>query len=83
MEASNISTYLYFSELGDGWAVAVLDTQDESNFIKEGQKSCKNSAPYWISGSTNFYNAEINYTDYIANNSGTQPSNVVWHFVFH
>ena len=60
----------FFPEIGEGWAPAVLDTQEEFDFIKEGQKTFKNSEPYWIGGSTN-QNDKITYTEYIANNLGT------------
>ena len=67
----NMQHICIFSDLGDGWAVAVLDTQEECDFIKVGQERFQNSAPYWIAGSTMFYNVTIKYNDYIANNSGT------------
>ena len=66
--------FVYFScflEIGNGWGPAVLDTQEEHDFIREGQKTFTNSLPYWIGGFTNEPNATINYTEYIANNSGT------------
>ena len=63
---------LHCLEIGQGWETAVLDTQEEYDFIREGQKSFIDSASYWISGSTNLeIDTEFNYTDYIGNNSGT------------
>ena len=62
---------LYFTELGDGWGPASLDTQHEHDLIKEAQKLFSNSVPYWIGGSANYLpNVTINFTEYIANNSG-------------
>ena len=62
---------MFSSEIGFGWRAAVLDTQEEYDLIREGQKSFSNSVPYWIGGSANFSsNVMINYTDYIANDSG-------------
>ena len=63
--------FTFFPEIGKGWAPAVLDTQEEFDFIRIGQKTFTNSAPYWIGGSTNEPNDTTDYTKYIANNSGT------------
>ena len=57
-----------------GWEPAVLDTKQEHDFIKEGQKSFINSAPYWISGSTDTDKKQyiwFNFPDYLADNSGS------------
>ena len=58
-------------EIGNGWGSAVLNTQYELDFIKQGQRGFNNSVFYWIGGSADQPNATINYTDYIADNSGT------------
>ena len=63
--------YCVFIEIGDGWRAAILNTSEELDFIREGQRSFSNSLPYWIGGSTNEPNAIINYTEYITNSSGT------------
>ena len=62
---------LYFLELGTGWEPAVLNTEEEHEFIREGQKSFASSVPYWIGGSTNQPNDTFNYSEYITNSSGT------------
>ena len=69
----------YLSELGNEWQPAVLDTQEEHDFIREGQKSFRNSARYWIGGSSNS-NDTIEYTDYIADSSGIVTSQVLRYF---
>ena len=60
----------YISQ-GNGWRTATFETQDEYNFIIQGQKTFYNSYPYWINGSTNtFPEVNLNYTDYFPNNTG-------------
>ena len=66
-----VSSKFHFSEIGKGWGPAILNTWRELYFIKEGQKSSTNSAPYWIAGSTNLsLEVQIGYDNYIANNLG-------------
>ena len=60
----------YISEFGNEWQPAILDTEEEYDFIREGQKSFSNSVPYWIGGSTDS-NDTVEYNDYIADSSGT------------
>ena len=55
-----------FLEIGDGWRAAILNTSEEHDFLREGQKSFSDSVPYWIDGFTNFSSdAMITYTDII------------------
>ena len=63
---------MFSTEIGNGWETAVLNTEEEYDFLKQGQRSFSNSLPYWIGGSTNSTNLEdtIEYSDYIENNSG-------------
>ena len=67
----------FSSEIGYGWRPAVLDTQEEYDFIREGQKSFNDSASYWIGGSTDS-NGIFEYSDYIGNNSGS-ITDYEWH----
>ena len=39
-------------DLGNGWWPAALDTQEELDFVREGQRSFSSSVPYWIDGFT-------------------------------
>ena len=57
---------MFFSDIGN-------DTQEEYDFIREGQKSFHSSAPYWIGGSAgnSLLQQYITYRDYIGNNSGS------------
>ena len=66
---SGVSTKILFSEIGNGWEPAVLDTQEEYDFIKEGQRSFSSSVEYWIGGSTNATQF-FTYSDYVTNDSG-------------
>ena len=59
---------MFSSEIGYGRKPAVLNTEEEHEFIREGQRSFNNSLPYWIGGSTNL-EGTIKYSDYIGNNS--------------
>ena len=42
---------LIFSDLGNGWRPAYFENRHEQDYIKQGQKTLRNSAPYWINGS--------------------------------
>ena len=42
---------LYFAELGDGWAPAVLETEIERDFIRQSQKGLGDAKDYFIGGS--------------------------------
>ena len=42
---------LYCSELGDGWAPTVLETEEEHDFIKQSQKGLSDAGNYFIGGS--------------------------------
>ena len=65
---------LSISEMGNGWAPVVINSQEEYDFLRQGQKTLRNSVPYWINGSTNVQQQLglefLNYSDYIANDSG-------------
>ena len=67
---------LSISEMGNGWAPVVINSQEEYDFLRQGQKTIRNSVPYWINGSTNaqqqfgLEHYRSNYTDYVANDSG-------------
>ena len=57
--------------MGNGWGPAVVDSQQEYDFIKEGQQGFINSISYWIGGSTDNQTDDIfNYTFYISNDTG-------------
>ena len=65
---------MHFSDIGMGWEPAVLDTKEEFDFIREGQKNFTNSAPYWIGGTTDSDKEQsiwFNFPDYLADNSGS------------
>ena len=63
---------VFISVIGQGWLPAALNTEEESVFIRLGQKTFRNSVPYWIKGSTE---AQIghtfNFPEYIDNDDGT------------
>ena len=59
-----------FSGLGNGWRIVVLGTQEEYDFIREGQRSFNSSAPYWIGGSANTtLNEVFSYSYYMASST--------------
>ena len=59
------------SEIGQGWNPAALNTEEEYDFLKLGQKMIRNSDPYWIKGSTtSWIGRKFNFSDYNANDSG-------------
>ena len=61
----------YLSELGDGWAPAVLNNQVETNFIKQTQKGLSNDRSYWIGGSTDTESGSvIDLGRYITDSTG-------------
>ena len=58
-------------EIGRGWMEAALDTQEEYNFLRLGQRSFSNGDSYWISGSTNsLVGSTFEFSAYFANVSG-------------
>ena len=62
---------LSISEMGNGWALAVINSQEECDFLKLGQGTLRNSVPYWIGGSTNITPVRrISYSSYITNQLG-------------
>ena len=44
---------LYFQDLGEGWAPAVLNSLEELDFIIGGERDFPIIQSYWIGGSTN------------------------------
>ena len=55
---------LYFLDLGEGWAPAILNDQREADFIRAGQRLfCHNDKSYWIGGSTNVHPWNIFHID--------------------
>ena len=64
--------------MSNGWGPAVVDSQQEYDFIKEGQKGFLNSISYSIGGSTDMQIDDIfNYTYYISNDTGKIYP--IWH----
>ena len=62
---------LQFSELGEGWARAVLNSIEELDFIRGGQNGILDIESYWIGGSTDAEkNSTLEYSDYYTNDSG-------------
>ena len=63
---------LYFKDLGDGWAPAVLENEEELNLIRKGQKKNRELGSYYIGGSTNAtVGKTIGYSNIYPNGSGT------------
>ena len=63
---------IFPSEIGYGWGPAKLNSQQEHDFIREGQKTFSSSRDYWIGGSSNAEDhVKIAYSDYLKNDSGT------------
>ena len=63
---------IFSSEIGDGWGPAKLNSQQEHDFIREGQKTFSSSRDYWIGGSSNAdTDVKIEYSAYLENDSGT------------
>ena len=62
---------LYSAELGNGWGSATLETTNEYDFVKQGQRSFHKSDPYWMGGTTDMtLGATVTFSDYIHGNSG-------------
>ena len=58
------------TELSGGWAAAVIDTEEEFNDIMTGFTVSRIRPEVWIGGSTNENLAILNYSEYIAGDSG-------------
>ena len=59
--------------MSEGWAPAVLNTNQEMNFIKQGQRSFMDNRSFWIGGKTNTVPGE--YFEYSAYNAEIFSSN--------
>ena len=71
----------FISEIGKGWNPAALNTEEELDFLKLGQKTLRNSDPYWIKGSTDrWVGYTVNFTQYNANDNGTVCIYILMHF---
>ena len=57
-------------ELGSGWSPAVLNSEEELNFILLRELQI-DSNDFRIGGSTNATNHRFNYTEYIPDDTGT------------
>ena len=68
---------IYFSDLGDGWAPALLNSPEELSFILIGFEYIGSShQKHYIGGSTHHApDKEIKYSEYYNNGSGN-------HFVY-
>ena len=53
-------------------APAVIDSQEELDFLREGQRSFRNSIPYWLGGSTDYDQGDflIPYANYSVDDLG-------------
>ena len=52
-------------------APAVIDTQEELDFLREGQRSFRNSIPYFLGGSTDYQGkSSIPYANYSVDDLG-------------
>ena len=60
-----------FSDIGEGWAPAILNIPEELDFLKHAQKSFINDRSYWLGGSTSKEPwSTVNLSDYIPGDSG-------------
>ena len=61
----------YILDIGPLWAPAILNSQEEWNFLKRKQKGFTDPRSYWIGGSTDFYRGKIlDPSTYKTDNSG-------------
>ena len=52
--------------MGEGWVEAYLNTEEEMEFISQGQRSFSDSSSYLIGGGTNVPKGDFfDYSDYI------------------
>ena len=58
-----------FSELGDGWSPAILNTEEEVNFVLSRELQI-DANEFGIGGSTNSTSSSFNYTEYIPDDTG-------------
>ena len=65
----------YISALGNGWAPAILNTEQEMTFIQEAQKGLNDFRNYWIGGFTySEPGSKIGYSRYYTISSGNYVS---------
>ena len=54
-----------------GWNPAAINSEEEYNFLRLGQRTFRNNDPYWVSGSTNRgLHSTFNFTYYNATDDG-------------
>ena len=53
-------------------APAVIDSKEELDFLRDGQRSFRNSIPYWLGGSTDYDQGDssIPYANYSVDDLG-------------
>ena len=64
--------FLYLSDLGEGWAPTILNSQSEVDFLKQAQKDFgDNTRSFWVDGTTNAeLNSIFDFNSYITGDSG-------------
>ena len=63
---------VYISVLGEGWNTAVLDNDEEKNFIHQNQRNFSDIGDYWIGGGTSVRPVNsFEYSDYIPEQSAS------------
>ena len=68
MKMSKILTYI---SLEIDMAPAVIETEEELDFLREGQKSFTDSTPYFLGGSTDYQRgSSIPYANYSVHDLG-------------
>ena len=69
-------TYVYIlcqSELGQGWAPAIINTSTELSLIKNIQLNLNNVQSYWVGGSTDADHwGPVTFFDYLPNTDGNK-----------
>ena len=67
----SLKSQALFQGLGDGWALAVINSQVELTFIREAQEQNLDLWSYWIGGSAAADKDTIEYpAEYFTNGSG-------------
>ena len=69
--------FVFLSDLSKGWAPAILNSQQEADFLKLAQKMFSHDRSYWLGGSTSSQPwSNISLSEYSPDDSGND--NYLW-----
>ena len=72
---NKVFVFVYWLDIDDGWLPAVLNSQEEYEFIEQKMKEFSVEHSCWIGGSTNIDEKNsIHFSQYIQNSTGKKQN---------